>query len=80
MRWMKKLLTVWLIYIAFTIWGLIILQSFTGQDYSAAYMAITSVGGAELIISGIIKIAEDKAQKALTKAQKTSESILEIVE
>ena len=80
MRWMKKLLTVWLIFIAFTIWGLIILQSITGQDYSAAYMAITSVGGAELIISGIIKITEDKAEKALKKVQKTSENIIEILD
>ena len=79
MRWMKKLLTVWLIYIAFTIWGLIILQSITGQDYSAAFMAITGVGGVELLISGVIKVVESRAEKALKKAQNTSENI-EIVD
>lgn len=79
MRFLKLLLTLWLSFIVFFLLLLVVLQTITGYDYSAAYMAVTGVGGVELIISGIIKVAESRAEKALKKAQNTSENI-EIVD
>lgn len=79
MRFMKKLLIVWLSFIVFFLILLVILQTITGYDYSSAYMAVTSVGGVELIITGLIRVAESRAEKALKKAQGVSENI-EIVE
>lgn len=63
MRWLKKLLTILLIYIAVYLPFVVIMQTLTGYDYTGAYMAATGVGGVELIISGLIKCAETKEEK-----------------
>lgn len=63
MRWLKKLLTILLIYIAVYLPFVVIMQTLTGYDYTGAYMAVTGVGAVELIISGLIKRAETKAEK-----------------
>lgn len=79
MRFMKRLLTLWLSFIVFFLLLLVVLQTITGYDYSAAYMAVTGVGGVELIISGVIKVVESRVEKSLKKAQGASENI-EIVD
>ncbi len=58
MRWLKKVLSTLLVYIGVFLPFIAILQALTGYDYSAAYAAVTGVGGVELIIGGVIKIAE----------------------
>ena len=62
MRWLKKLLTVLLIYIAAYLPFVVVMQAVTGYDYTGAYAAVTGVGAVELIISGLIKRAETKME------------------
>lgn len=62
MRWLKKLLTVMLCYIAAFLPFVVIMQAVTGYDYSGAYAAVTGVGAVELIVGGVIKRAEAKAE------------------
>ena len=63
MRWLKKLLTVLLIYIAAYLPFVVVMQAVTGHDYTGAYAAVTGVGAVELIISGLIKRAETKEEQ-----------------
>lgn len=63
MRWLKKLLTILLIYIAAYLPFVVVMQTVTGYDYTGAYAAVTGVGAVELIISGLIKRAETKTEK-----------------
>lgn len=63
MRWLKKLLTILLIYIAAYLPFVVVMQAVTGYDYTGAYAAVTGVGAVELIISGLIKRAETKMEK-----------------
>lgn len=63
MRWLKKLLTVLLIYIAAYLPFVVVMQAVTGYDYTGAYAAVTGVGAVELIISGLIKRAETKEEQ-----------------
>lgn len=63
MRWMKKLVSAVLIYIGVFLLIIAVLQAVTGLDYSAAYAAVTGVGAVELLISGIIKIAEAREER-----------------
>lgn len=63
MRWLKKLLTVLLIYIAVYLPFVVVMQAVTGYDYTGAYAAVTGVGAVELIISGLIKRAETKEEQ-----------------
>lgn len=63
MRWLKKLLTTLLIYIGVFLPFTAILQAVTGYDYSAAYAAVTGVGGVELLVSAVIKIAETREER-----------------
>lgn len=60
MRWLKKLLTALLIYIGVYLPFVVAVQSITGYDFTAAYVAVTGVGAVELIISGLIKREETK--------------------
>jgi multidrug transporter EmrE-like cation transporter len=60
MRWLKKLLTALLIYIGVYLPFVVVVQSITGYDFTAAYVAVTGVGAVELIISGLIKREETK--------------------
>lgn len=63
MRWLKKLLTTLLIYIAIYLPFVVIVQALTGYDYSGAYAAATGVGAVELIISGLIKREETRTER-----------------
>lgn len=63
MRWLKKLLTALLVYIAVYLPFVVILQAVTGHDFSGAYMAVTGVGVVELIVSGLIKREETKYER-----------------
>lgn len=63
MRWLKKLLTVLLIYIAVYLPFVAVMQALTGYDYTGAYAAVTGVGAVELIVSGIIKREETKEER-----------------
>lgn len=63
MRYLKKLLSAVLIYIAAFLPFIAILQAVTGYDYSPAYAAVTGVGAVELLIGGIIKIAEVREER-----------------
>lgn len=60
MRWLKKLLTVVLVYIAVYLPYVVLMQALTGYDYTGAYAAVTGVGAVELIVGGMIKIAETR--------------------
>ena len=72
MRWLKKLLTILLIYIAVYLPFVVVMQAVTGYDYTGAYAAVTGVGAVELIISGLIKRAETKMETK-TKEQNQEE-------
>lgn len=72
MRWLKKLLTILLIYIAVYLPFVVVMQTVTGYDYTGAYAAVTGVGAVELIISGLIKRAETKMETK-TKEQNQEE-------
>lgn len=72
MRWLKKLLTILLIYIAAYLPFVVVMQAVTGYDYTGAYAAVTGVGAVELIISGLIKRTETK--------MKTKEEIQEEIQ
>lgn len=74
MRWLKKLLTILLIYIAVYLPFVVIMQTLTGYDYTGAYMAATGVGGVELIISGLIKCAETKEEKKKEKRKRKNKN------
>lgn len=63
MRWLKKLLTALLVYIAVYLPFVAVMQAVTGYDYTGAYAAVTGVGAVELIISGLIKRAETKEER-----------------
>lgn len=67
MRYLKKLLSSVLIYIACFLPFIAILQAITGHDFSAAYAAVTGVGAVELIVGGIIKVAEAREMKKIGK-------------
>lgn len=60
MRWLKKLLTVVLVYIAVYLPFVVLMQALTGYDFTGAYAAVTGVGAVELIVGGVIKVAEAK--------------------
>lgn len=63
MRWLKKLLTVVLVYIAVYLPFVVLMQALTGYDFTGAYAAVTGVGAVELIVGGIIKVSEAKKKK-----------------
>ena len=67
MRYLKKLLSSVLIYIAVFLPFIAILQAVTGYDYSPAYAAVTGVGGVELIVGCIIKVTEAREESKLRK-------------
>lgn len=67
MRYLKKLLSSVLIYIACFLPFIAILQAITGYDYSPAYAAVTGVGAVELIVGCIIKVTEAREESKLRK-------------
>ena len=50
MRWLKKLLTMVLVYIAVYLPFVVMMQALTGYDYTGAYAAVTGVGAVELLV------------------------------
>jgi multidrug transporter EmrE-like cation transporter len=67
MRYLKKLLSAVLIYIAAFLPFIAILQAVTGYDYSPAYAAVTGVGAVELIVGCVIKTVEAREESKLRK-------------
>ena len=63
MRWLKKLLTTVLVYIAVYLPFVVLMQSLTGYDFTGAYAAVTGVGAVELIVGGMIKVAEAREMR-----------------
>lgn len=63
MRWLKKLLTVVLVYIAVYLPFVVLMQALTGYDYTGAYAAVTGVGAVELLVGGAIKVAEEREER-----------------
>ena len=76
MRWLKKLLTVVLVYIAVYLPFVVLMQALTGYDFTGAYAAVTGVGAVELIVGGLIKIAEAREERK-QKEKKNNEYKLE---
>lgn len=74
MRWLKKLLTVLLIYIAVYLPFVAVMQAITGYDYTGAYTAVTGVGAVELIVSGIIKWEETKEERRSSEQKERKEN------
>ena len=62
MRWLKRLLTVLLIYIGIYLPFVVIMQAVTGYDFTGAYAAVAGVGAVELIVSSLIKREETKLE------------------
>lgn len=73
MRWLKKLLTILLIYIAAYLPFVVVMQAVTGYDYTGAYAAVTGVGAVELIISGIIKWVETKEEQRYSEMKEENQ-------
>ena len=63
MRWLKKLLTTVLVYIAVYLPFVVMMQSLTGYDFTGAYAAVTGVGAVELLVGGAIKVAEEREER-----------------
>lgn len=63
MRWLKKLLTTVLVYIAVYLPFVVLMQALTGYDYTGAYAAVTGVGAVELLVGGAIKVAEAREER-----------------
>ena len=63
MRWLKKLLTTVLVYIAVYLPFVVLMQALTGYDYTGAYAAVTGVGAVELLVGGAIKVAEEREER-----------------
>ena len=74
MRWLKKLLTTVLVYIAVYLPFVVLMQALTGYDYTGAYAAVTGVGAVELIVGGAIKLAEAREERKRRKEEREHES------
>ena len=70
MRWLKKLLTTVLVYIAVYLPFVVLMQAITGYDYTGAYAAVTGVGAVELLVGGAIKVAEEREERKRRKCEK----------
>lgn len=74
MRWLKKLLTTVLVYIAVYLPYVVLMQTLTGYDYTGAYAAVTGVGAVELLVGGAIKVAEAREERKRRKEEREHES------
>ncbi|MBR5312212.1 MAG: hypothetical protein IKU40_04945 [Clostridia bacterium] len=77
MRWLKKLLTVVLVYIAVYLPFVVLMQALTGYDFTGAYAAVTGVGAVELIVGGAIKVAEEREERKRKEREERERSELE---
>ncbi len=75
MRWLKSCLKYIFIYIACYLPFVVIVQAITGYDYSGAYSAVSIAGAVELLVSGVIKIAETLIEHIIAKKDKTASTI-----
>ena len=74
MRWLKRLITSVLIYIAIYLPFIAILQALTGYDFTAAYSIGGGVVVVELAVSGVIKIIETVESKKEKASEQDAES------
>ena len=77
MRWLKKLLTTVLVYIAVYLPFVVLMQALTGYDYTGAYAAVTGVGAVELLVGGAIKVAEEREERKRKERDERERSKLE---
>ncbi len=77
MRWLKKLLTTVLVYIAVYLPFVVMMQALTGYDYTGAYAAVTGVGAVELLVGGAIKVAEAREERRREERERDEQSELE---
>ena len=77
MRWLKKLLTTVLVYIAVYLPFVVLMQALTGYDYTGAYAAVTGVGAVELLVGGAIKVAEEREERKRKEREERERSKLE---
>jgi len=77
MRWLKKLLTTVLVYIAVYLPFVVLMQALTGNDYTGAYAAVTGVGAVELLVGGAIKVAEEREERKRKEREERERSKLE---
>ena len=77
MRWLKKLLTTVLVYIAVYLPFVVLMQSLTGYDYTGAYAAVTGVGAVELLVGGVIKVAEEREERKRKEREERESGELE---
>ena len=77
MRWLKKLLTTVLVYIAVYLPFVVLMQAWTGYDYTGAYAAVTGVGAVELLVGGAIKVAEEREERKRKEREERERSKLE---
>lgn len=77
MRWLKKLLTTVLVYIAVYLPFVVLMQALTGYDYTGAYAAVTGVGAVELLVGGAIKVAEEREERKRKEREERERSELE---
>ena len=77
MRWLKKLLTTVLVYIAVYLPFVVLMQALTGYDYTGAYAAVTGVGAVEMLVGGAIKVAEEREERKRKEREERERSELE---
>ena len=77
MRWLKKLLTTVLLYIAVYLPFVVLMQALTGYDYTGAYAAVTGVGAVELLVGGVIKVAEEREERKRKEREERESGELE---
>jgi multidrug transporter EmrE-like cation transporter len=63
MRYLKRLIAAVLIYIALYLPFVVIMQTLTGYDFTAAYTIGGAFGAVELALGSLIKINENRASK-----------------
>ena len=74
MRYLKRLILAVLIYMAVYLPFVVIMQSRSGYDYTAAYTVGGVFGAVELALGSIIKINEGRETAKIEKASKDAES------
>jgi len=75
MRYLKRLIMAVLLYMAVYLPFVVVMQSRTGYDFTAAYTVGGVFGAVELALGGIIKINEEReAAKILKAPEKDAES------
>lgn len=75
MRFLKRILVSVLVYEAVFLPFVVIMQTASGSDYTAAYTVGGAAASVELILCALIKREENKANKKSAKAEE-SEDVL----